>query len=66
MVVAAGLQRLYSFVINYLIKSPRPLAEANAVAFAVIIRQGLGNGNRLIGSRPRRWIKCCEADGQND
>ena len=39
-------------MIDGLIESPRPPAEANAVASAVIIRQGLGNGHRLIGSGP--------------
>ena len=39
-------------MIDGLIESPRPPAEANAVASAVIIRQGLENGHRLIGSGP--------------
>ena len=39
-------------MIDGLIESPRPPAEANAVTSAVIVRQGLGNGHRLIGSGP--------------
>ena len=34
------------------IERPRPPAEANAVASAAIVSQGLGNGHRLIGSGP--------------
>ena len=34
------------------IDSLGPPAEANAVASAEIVRQGLGNGHRLIGSGP--------------
>ena len=39
-------------MIDGFIESPRPPAEANAVASAAIIRQGLGNGHRLIGFGP--------------
>ena len=35
-----------------LIESPRPPAEANAVASALIVHLGLGNGHRLIRSGP--------------
>ena len=39
-------------MIDGLIESPRPPSEENAVASAVIVRQGLRNGHRHIGSGP--------------